>query len=221
MRRFKPLLHRKCNGKFKDHAKIVHHLKQSHKIFFHATCLSIFDSRSELEVHLDKEACCRTCRKHFGNRDMKERHILDTTDYRHGREPKPDQATLWQSIYQAACGDNLHHNPYWGPDFPHAEERAKNLYPYTYIPPSARLRDLACSEKSIETDGIGANTDKANPTNKGSISHILANTPNSPTRNNSLHTSALDPVLLAQSATDAEKRLKRAFRHSSGKSSLS
>jgi hypothetical protein len=155
-RRWKPLVYRKCNGKFKDHAKVIHHLKQSHKIFFHATCVQRFLTRSELEFHLDQEACCRSCRKHFGSREIKDKHIKDTHDSRPGQDRKPEQRELWQLIYEQCCGDFIKHNPYWGKDNDEAEEQAISLYPiefYKPLPPGSHHTD-----HSIETEGLGSET---------------------------------------------------------------
>jgi hypothetical protein len=159
-RRWKPLVFRKCNGKFKDHAKVIHHLKQSHKIFFHATCVQRFLTRSELEFHLDQESCCRSCRKHFASREIKDKHIKDTHDSRPGQDPKPEQRELWQFIYDQCCGDNIKHNPYWGKDYDEAEEQAKSLYPiefYKPLPPGSHHTD-----RSMDTEGLGSETTTPN-----------------------------------------------------------
>jgi hypothetical protein len=155
-RRWKPLVYRKCNGKFKDHAKVIHHLKQSHKIYFHATCVQRFLTRDELYLHLDQEACCRSCRKHFGSRERKDKHIKETHDSRPGQDPKPEQPELWQSIYEQCCGDTVKHNPYWGKDFDGAEEEAKRLYPVEYYKPL--VPGSPHTDRSMDTEGLSSET---------------------------------------------------------------
>lgn len=150
LRRWKPIVHRKCNGKFRDHAKVIHHLKQSHKIFFHATCIQKFATREELESHLAQECCCRSCRKTFPSREVKDRHIRDTHDSHRAHEPKAGHQELWAQVYEQACGDGVVHNPFWGEDWDGAEERARELYPVPYYLP---VEGSVATERSGDIPG--------------------------------------------------------------------
>jgi hypothetical protein len=107
-------------------------------------------------LHLDQEACCRSCRKHFGSRERKDKHIKETHDSRPGQDPKPEQPELWQSIYEQCCGDTVKHNPYWGKDHEGAEEEAKRLYPVEYYKPL--VPGSPHTDRSMDTEGLGSET---------------------------------------------------------------
>jgi hypothetical protein len=97
-----------CNKDWGKEHRWFQHCRRTHKIFRHGACLKLFDTKEDLDIHVQthgRKQQCKKCRRCFDSELIKRHHVCESR-----RRILESGAEMWQHCYNEDYGDGAEHD---------------------------------------------------------------------------------------------------------------